>query len=139
MGPRLTPWPPTPPPPAYSELQLASLSPWPHRMQKAASRPPLADRATGQLGKENGNGRDGTEKQLRVSNSCACLGVLGKGPGRLIHLAAKSAKIAVKSRAKNTSKNTCRLPWLRYGEDCLQTRPVRTKRRKQEGSGSPLK
>lgn len=104
--------------------------------KKAALWSPLANRATrDNWEQKNGSKESGTEKQLRVSHSCACLCVLWKGLGWLIHPSARRAKIAVKSRAKNISKNTCRFPWPLYVMNVLQTRPIRKKREREKGGG----
>jgi len=122
--------------PASMEPEVASLSLWPLRMEKATLWPLSANRAPqDNLEGENSNKESGTEKQLRVLNSCACLCVLWKEPGWLIHPSAYSAKRAVKSRAKNISKNTCRSPWPIYVRNFLQTRPIRKKREKKKGGG----
>lgn len=128
--------PPFPILPASMEPEVASLSLWPLRMEKATLWPLSANRAPqDNLEGENSNKESGTEKQLRVLNSCACLCVLWKEPGWLIHPSAYSAKRAVKSRAKNISKNTCRFPWPIYVRNFLQTRPIRKKREKKKGGG----
>lgn len=59
-----------------------------------------------------------------------------KGLGWLTHPSAGRAEIAVKSRAKKSSKNACRFPWPVYVRNFLQTRRIRKRERRREGEGS---
>lgn len=58
---------------------------------------------------------------------------LGKRLGTDNPPSACSAKIGVKSRAKDISKNTCRFPWPTYVMNFLQTQPIR--KREERGRG----
>lgn len=58
-----------------------------------------------------------------------------RGLRRLTRLSAGRAETAVKTRAKESSKNACRFPWPVYVRNCLQTRRIRKREGEEWGRG----